>query len=107
MHCDVRSVRCLSAHSSDLPHGSPAGELEKLRNRTEGLVSKADYQKDLKKLKSALTKEMDEKIEEVGACLPSALPLARLLTSIECPNRLDAHGYSPWAMWFLSVWAGE
>jgi hypothetical protein len=53
-----------------LPHGSSAGELEKLRNRTEGLVSKADYQKDLKKLKSALTKEMDEKIEEVGACLP-------------------------------------
>ena len=47
-------------------------ELDKVRNRMEGLLSKVDHQKEMKALKSALTKEMDRtnaKIDEVPSCM--------------------------------------
>ena len=52
--------------------GALNDELEKVRNRMAGLLSKADHQKEMKALKSALTKDMertDAKIDEVSACL--------------------------------------
>merc|ERR1712118_395266 len=45
-----------------------ADELEKVQNRMADLVVKAEYQKEMKKMKSMLTKEsssMNDKIDEV------------------------------------------
>eukprot|EP01043_Picozoa_sp_COSAG02_P041676 COSAG02_NODE_3476_length_6675_cov_38.602342_2_plen_109_part_00 len=55
--------------------GALNDELDKVRNRMEGLLSRADHQKEIKALKSALTKDMertDAKIDEVTSCLQLA-----------------------------------
>ena len=73
--------------------GALADELDKMQNRLVALVSKVDHQKEMKVLKSTLTRELDrtnEKIDEVCLCLrpPSCKSPQRLFTDV----RLTATG---------------
>lgn len=78
---DLAPVDCAGGGDS----GALADELDKVRNRLEALVSKADHQKEMKALKTTLTKELDrtnEKIDEVYLCLRPP--------SCETPQQLSA-----------------
>lgn len=52
--------------------GPLADELDKVKNRMDGLISKADHQREIKALKSTLSKDLDrtnEKIDQVSSVL--------------------------------------